>query len=500
MNDDAALLRSYAEEGSEDAFTALVGRHVDFVYATALRRVGGDTHLAADVAQQVFATVARQAGKLTGIAVLSAWLHTATRNAAFNLVNAERRRRAREQVALDPAFVEKEAAPEWERLKPVLDAAIDELPAPDREAVVLRFLEQKPFGEIGAALKVSSDAARMRTERALDKLRAALERRGITSTAAAVGAIVSSQPLISAPPGLVSAIGTSTLATAGAGTGALSLAFTALMNLKTFLGGAALLSAFGMGAYFGSMVQLDAPPIPTPATPQHSRTIATLRQENFALRGQIDALRATSSAPSASTEAIAAPPVSPSSSADRQKARAMFNTLQQLARALDQFLLENGRLPESYHDLVGPGKYINAELKPVAGEDYAQISLVPGQPMTVQSPSGISATFNPDGSGSTQPPQETPIQPSRRATRVYGEQGTAPLPSRPPLPPQISELGRRLAPAMQKALDAYIAAHGGSNPPEGEAGYAALIPYFSNPQEGADYVEFLEGWKQAGRK
>src|SRR5271169_5586876 len=52
MNDDAALLRSYADEGSEAAFAELVRRHVDLVYGAALRRTGGDPHRAADVAQQ----------------------------------------------------------------------------------------------------------------------------------------------------------------------------------------------------------------------------------------------------------------------------------------------------------------------------------------------------------------------------------------------------------------------------------------------------------------
>ncbi len=52
MNDDRALLRRWADEKSEAAFTALVGRHLDLVYAAALRRLGGDAHAAADVASR----------------------------------------------------------------------------------------------------------------------------------------------------------------------------------------------------------------------------------------------------------------------------------------------------------------------------------------------------------------------------------------------------------------------------------------------------------------
>ena len=99
MNDDAALLRRYYEEGSDTAFTELVRRHVDLVYRAALRRTDGDTHRAADVAQQVFTTLAREARQLSRHAVLGAWLHTARRNAALNLMISEQRRKARELAA-----------------------------------------------------------------------------------------------------------------------------------------------------------------------------------------------------------------------------------------------------------------------------------------------------------------------------------------------------------------------------------------------------------------
>src|SRR6476661_3572184 len=53
MTDSQALLAEYAKNGSEPAFRELVGRYVGLVYCTALRLVGGDTHLAEDVAQIV---------------------------------------------------------------------------------------------------------------------------------------------------------------------------------------------------------------------------------------------------------------------------------------------------------------------------------------------------------------------------------------------------------------------------------------------------------------
>src|SRR4051812_12219571 len=99
MNDDASLLRRFVEEESQEAFTELVHRHVDLVYGAALRRTGGNAHAAADVAQQVFTALARQARSLLGHTVLCAWLHTATRNAAVNLMISEQRRKIRERAA-----------------------------------------------------------------------------------------------------------------------------------------------------------------------------------------------------------------------------------------------------------------------------------------------------------------------------------------------------------------------------------------------------------------
>src|SRR5580704_15804487 len=140
MNDDATLLRHYAEDRSEAAFTELVHRHVDLVYSAALRRTGGDPHLAADVAQQVFAAVARNARRLSRHSVLPAWLHTATRNASLNLMKSEQRRKAREQEAFALGADSSAGAGSsvWDGIKRVLDSAIDELPGPDREVVVLR--------------------------------------------------------------------------------------------------------------------------------------------------------------------------------------------------------------------------------------------------------------------------------------------------------------------------------------------------------------------------
>ena len=76
MVDDGALLREYAQSGSEDAFAELVRRHLDLVYSTALRAANGDEPLAKDVCQSVFIDLSRKASRLCNHSVLTGWLYT----------------------------------------------------------------------------------------------------------------------------------------------------------------------------------------------------------------------------------------------------------------------------------------------------------------------------------------------------------------------------------------------------------------------------------------
>ena len=92
-DDDAALLRLYAEGDAQNAFAEIVRRNMDSVYSSALRRVGGNTHLAKDVAQDVFISLAQHARSLSQHKLLTGWFHLATRNAAANRVRGEVRRR-----------------------------------------------------------------------------------------------------------------------------------------------------------------------------------------------------------------------------------------------------------------------------------------------------------------------------------------------------------------------------------------------------------------------
>jgi RNA polymerase sigma factor (sigma-70 family) len=288
MLTDAEMLQRYARERDERAFAELVQRHLGVVYGAALRRTGGRTHLAEEIAQKVFTDLARKAAVLSHHPALTGWLHRSTRYAAIDAARTELRgqKLAQSLAAMPDTNLPPETQVEWERLRPMLDEALDQLKEPDREAMLLRYFEGLGFAEVGARLHVSENAARMRTERALEKLRGHLGKRGVTSTTAALGLLLANQALATAPAGLTAAVTTSALAAAPAAGG-----------LITFL----LMSKITAPALSAVLVAGVTALVWTSVVPGvNAEELATLRSENAKLS------QATASgAPAESAAAVA---------------------------------------------------------------------------------------------------------------------------------------------------------------------------------------------------
>jgi len=203
---DADLLRLYAAGGSEQSFSALRRRYARLVYSTCLREIG-DEALAEDAAQGVFLLLSRKAHALQRRETLADWLYTASRYVARNLHKQERRRQMNEARALREAAPEPPrldaADPLWERVEPFLDDALGRLKPADREAVLLRFVQQQSLAEVGADLGVSENTARMRVQRSLEKIRAHLSRAGVTVTLALLAALLLERSASAAPAALL---------------------------------------------------------------------------------------------------------------------------------------------------------------------------------------------------------------------------------------------------------------------------------------------------------
>ncbi|HEX2860558.1 MAG TPA: sigma-70 family RNA polymerase sigma factor [Lacunisphaera sp.] len=246
MKPDAEMLRRFVEQQANDAFTDLVQHHIGLVHATALRRVGGDVHLAHDVTQAVFITLARKAPSLLGHTSLAGWLYVCTQHAAAEMVRGEQRRKQREAAAhsMQPADTSSDPAADPARLRSLLDDAIITLKPDEREAVVLRFFGQRTFAEVGAALRISEEAARKRVDRSVEKLHAVLTRRGLTSTLAALGGALTAAGSGSVPAALAGQVSGAALAQAAL-VGAGASASTALISSWLPVGAAAALILAG---------------------------------------------------------------------------------------------------------------------------------------------------------------------------------------------------------------------------------------------------------------
>ena len=248
---DPDLLEDHLQHPGGAAFTELVNRHLNLVYSAALRQVNGDVHLARDVTQLVFTDLAKKAATLKGRSSLTGWLFVSTRFIAANRVRSERRRQSREREA--HLMSENESATlneaDWGRVRTVLDSALGDLREADRDAILLRYFEGRSIADLAARFDLNENTTRMRVERALEKLRRQLARRGVTSTTGALALALANQAVLAAPAGLAATVAQTALAgaaVAGAGAAMGSTAsFLGFTQLQAGLAGVLVLAGTG---------------------------------------------------------------------------------------------------------------------------------------------------------------------------------------------------------------------------------------------------------------
>lgn len=261
--DDLELLRRFARNGEQAAFTQLVSRHVDLVYSAALRQVR-DPATAEDVTQAVFIALAAKAAAIRPTTIVAGWLLLTTRYAANDALRASRRRSRHEWVAArlrtadmhrrqGTSSASQAAADRDEqlRLEAVLDAALANLGASGRDAVVLRFFEGNSLADVGRRLGISEEAAKKRVGRSLLQLRKLLLRHGITLGPEGIGSALGAVAIRPAPAALAARAAHAALASMPASMVKGAFTIMAWTKAKTAAIAAAALLLAGGGATVG---------------------------------------------------------------------------------------------------------------------------------------------------------------------------------------------------------------------------------------------------------
>lgn len=209
---DSVLLQSWAVHASNAAFRQLTDRYIKLVFSIALRGVAGRRELAEEVTQNVFALLARKAGRLNAAPSISGWLYQTTVLEAKSAARRELKRLEKmkhfSEAESDPAD---DQGDPWAEALPRLDDAMNALSQRERELLLLRFYEGRGLRDIATSIGQTEASVQRQAHRALEKLRRLLGRRGDALPAACVASGLTAQLTQAAPAGLANSIAQSAL-------------------------------------------------------------------------------------------------------------------------------------------------------------------------------------------------------------------------------------------------------------------------------------------------
>jgi RNA polymerase sigma factor (sigma-70 family) len=227
------LLRRFAASHDAAAFGEITRRHAGLVYGAAWR-VLADMDRAADVAQETFLQLTKDAGKINGS--LPGWLHRVATDKAIDVRRREASRRHREaQYAEGREYETKD----WKDISPYVDEGLRLLDPELRDVLVAHFLDGQTTRRIADSHGVSQATVSRRIEAGVNQLRGILRKRGIIVAVGALGLLLNENAAQGAPAVLMTELGkmalaggTSAASAATAG-GASSLFSTAVSSVVT---------------------------------------------------------------------------------------------------------------------------------------------------------------------------------------------------------------------------------------------------------------------------
>jgi len=242
LNKEISLLRRFANKGDAEAFSEIVHRHAGLVYGACLR-VLEDKNKAADVVQETFFQLYKDAGHITGS--VSSWLHSVATRKAIDVVRKDSRRKRREAKYAAEKVREAES---WEDISGYIDEGLDELDDETRQILIQRFFEGRSMADIASEMNISQPTVSRRAESGVSKLRETLRKRGIIVAAATLISLLTENAVEAAPVLVMKELGKiallgSTAVSSGAGTAASGV----LTGVKVKIITAAAVTAVGVG-------------------------------------------------------------------------------------------------------------------------------------------------------------------------------------------------------------------------------------------------------------
>jgi RNA polymerase sigma-70 factor (ECF subfamily) len=161
--------------GAPEAFTLLMRRHEDKIFALALRMTGNRAD-ALDATQDTFVQVFKKAGKFRGESAFGTWLFRVGINTCNDLLRKRKRRpQLEEDVPEDPDASPAPGVDEIATARVDISRALAALPPVYRDAVAMHDLGGLPYEDIAALTEVGIGTVKSRISRGRRRLAVLLE-------------------------------------------------------------------------------------------------------------------------------------------------------------------------------------------------------------------------------------------------------------------------------------------------------------------------------------
>lgn len=172
----AEALKIYSHRRDPQAFSYLVDTYNSLVYATCRRRLNSADDVD-DAVQEVFVSLARQADSIRSD--VAAWLHTCAVRTSIDAVRRNSARQRHETEYISARAADHGDENEARQLLAEVDAAILALPIEERSLILEYFISGRTQEQIASELAVSQSTVQRRLDRAADRLRRLLAKRGV---------------------------------------------------------------------------------------------------------------------------------------------------------------------------------------------------------------------------------------------------------------------------------------------------------------------------------